>query len=97
MGDEGWAALVIHPDDDVGVALRALDPGSARVRSGDDVIIAAIVEPIAFGHKFALRDIVAGGMVRKYGDPIGVAVSDIRAGTLVHIHNLRSNRGRTAG
>ena len=30
-----WSAVVLHPADDVAVALRPLDPGLISLRSGD--------------------------------------------------------------
>lgn len=96
MDEEGWGAVVIHPDDDVAVALRALERGAVRVRRGDAVIVATLAEPVALGHKFALRDIAPGEAVRKYGDSIGVAACPIKAGAHVHVHNLRSERARKA-
>ena len=53
--------------------------GEIRVRLRDDV---------PAGHKVALRDIPAGGQVRKYGQVIGVATGPIAAGDHVHTHNL---------
>ena len=44
---------------------------------------------IAFGHKVALEAIGAGQPVVKYGQPIGRATRDIRAGEHVHVHNCR--------
>lgn len=49
------------------------------------------VEVRGDGQKYALCDIPAGQDVRKYGFPIGHATQDIRAGTLVGPHNLKSN------
>ena len=45
------------------------------------------------GHKYALRDIPAGGEVVKYGMPIGHATQNIPRGGHVHVHNLASNLG----
>ena len=45
---------------------------------------------IPAGHKKALRDIPKGQPVIKYGQPIGVASRDIRAGEWVHSHNLHT-------
>lgn len=42
------------------------------------------------GHKFAIRDIAKGENVVKYGFSIGIAKEDIKAGTHVHSHNLRT-------
>ena len=47
-------------------------------------------EGIPAGHKIALRDIAAGEKVIKYGNPIGIAQEDIKAGQWVHSHNLKT-------
>ncbi len=46
---------------------------------------------ITSGHKYALCDISSGENVIKYGQPIGHATQNIRAGELVHTHNLKTN------
>ncbi len=43
------------------------------------------------GHKHALRDIAAGENIIKYGNPIGHATCDIKAGEHVHTHNMKTN------
>lgn len=43
------------------------------------------------GHKYALRDIKCGENVIKYGNPIGHATEDIKAGDHVHTHNTKTN------
>ncbi len=43
------------------------------------------------GHKHAVCDIKKGENVIKYGFPIGHATADIKAGELVHSHNLKTN------
>ena len=48
----------------------------------------APLEDVPAGHKVALCDIPAGGVVVKYGHPIGRATHPIRAGAWVHTHNL---------
>ena len=53
-----------------------------------------VTERIPFGHKFAIYDISKGAQIVKYGEKIGIATQDIRAGQHVHIHNLESGRGR---
>lgn len=50
---------------------------------------APVAPGIAFGHKVALEFIAAGQPVVKYGQPIGHATRDIRAGEHVHVHNCR--------
>jgi altronate dehydratase small subunit len=92
-----WDALVIHRDDDVGVALRDLAAGAAaRARQGDGVLSVTLRDAIPLGHKFALRPIASGAVVRKYGEAIGEASVAIDAGGHVHVHNLRSRRARAA-
>ena len=48
-------------------------------------------EGIPAGHKQALRDIAQGDFVIKYGQIIGRATKDIKAGEWVHTHNVRSH------
>ena len=84
-------ALVISDRDNVATALQQLDAGHALELNGLSVVT---LEPIASGHKVALRAIAAGEPVVKYGSPIGLASADIAAGAHVHTHNLASARGR---
>ncbi len=46
---------------------------------------------IPAGHKYALREIPKGEYVIKYGEIIGRAKEDIRAGEWVHTHNVASH------
>ena len=85
------AALVISERDNVATALQPLDPGTNLTLGGASITVG---DPIPSGHKVALRDIAAGEAVVKYGSPIGVATSGIRAGAHVHTHNVASSRGR---
>ncbi len=78
-------AIRLHPDDDVAIAKANLSAGTTVVGTGPDVRVAQLI-PV--GHKFALRDVPAGGIVRRYGQVIGFACRDIRAGDHVHVHNL---------
>ena len=75
------AILKLDPEDDVGVATRALRAGEAL----DGVVVA---EDIPAGHKVATRSLAVGDIVRKYGQPIGQATRDIGAGAHVHVQNL---------
>ena len=43
------------------------------------------------GHKYAIRDIKCGENIIKYGNPIGHAICDIKAGEHVHTHNTKTN------
>jgi len=90
-----WAALVLHADDDVAVALRDLAAGTQiDVRRSETILRMAIREPVPLGHKFALRTLAAGTPIRKYGEVIGAATTPIEAGAHVHVHNMASLRAR---
>lgn len=88
-------SIRIHHTDNVATALEALPAGAdvdpAHDSSRTPVIL---IDPIDFGHKFAIREIPAGEAVVKYGASIGRASRHIRAGEHVHVHNTESNRGR---
>ena len=77
--------LVIHPDDNVAVALQPLERGTKIPEIGT-----ALAGDIPAGHKIAIRPIAAGGPVVKYGLPIGAATQMIAAGEHVHTHNVRT-------
>ncbi|HQJ08920.1 MAG TPA: UxaA family hydrolase [Deltaproteobacteria bacterium] len=76
----------ISPEDNVGVALVNIAKGEEIRPSSGPAFRAA--EDIPYSHKVALEDIRAGGPVRKYGEEIGYARTDILKGGWVHTHNL---------
>ncbi|MEP7207663.1 MAG: UxaA family hydrolase [Casimicrobiaceae bacterium] len=91
-------ALVLHADDNVATALRALAAGAlVRVLGGGTDRQVRLRQAIPLCHKFALVDLAAGGVVRKYGEAIGTAREAVVAGAHVHVHNLASQRARKAG
>ncbi|MDQ6691174.1 MAG: UxaA family hydrolase [Candidatus Dormibacteraeota bacterium] len=81
--------LKLHPRDNVAVAVRPLEAGELVVLEEETV---AVAEPIPFGHKLALQMIPKGGDVRKYGEVVGRATSEIGCGHHVHVHNVVSAR-----
>jgi len=78
--------IQLHPRDNVAVARVALAADS-EVQRADGAPL-QVRAAIAAGHKLALRDIAAGEVVLKYGQPIGVASRPIAAGEHVHVHNV---------
>lgn len=82
---------MLHPEDDVAVALRPLPAGETVQIDGQTLILSTTI-PMA--HKLALRAIAAGQPVRKYGETIGEARTAIAAGDHVHVHNIISRRAR---
>lgn len=80
-------ALQVACEDDVAVALQALERG-AHVKVGG--VALELVDPIARGHKFAVRPIAAGEKVHRYRAPIGIASRNILLGEHVHDHNVHT-------
>jgi hypothetical protein len=80
--------VVLSPRDNVGVAVS--DIGAGRpARSAEGVAVVAR-ESVPLGYKIALGPIAAGEPIVRFGVPVGIATSDIEAGQLVHVHNVRS-------
>jgi len=82
--------LVIHPRDNVAVALKNLVPGEQATGKGIPGFPA--LGEIPASHKLALRDISAGEEIIKYGESVAVSTRDIKKGEWVHTHNLESQR-----
>ena len=57
-----------------------------RINKNDNVDI-----NLSDGHKYAAQDIKAGENIIKYGNPIGHATCDIKAGEHVHTNNVKTN------
>jgi altronate dehydratase len=82
--------LIIHPRDNVAVALRTIGAGEkvlALSREGFPAL-----EGIPVSHKIALRDILAEEEIIKYGETVAVSLRNIKKGEWVHTHNLESKR-----
>jgi (2R)-sulfolactate sulfo-lyase subunit alpha len=95
---DGPGFLAHRPGDSVAVAVRDLPPGPAAggYLDGTSIDPVQVLDAVPLGHKVALRDIAAGADVIEYGVRIGTAVTPIRTGELVHVHNLRSARWQTS-
>src|SRR5919202_6279293 len=78
-------AIVLKPEDDVAVAKLPLEPGTVLDDGGRRIEVRQAIKP---GHKIARRDVARGGVVRRYGQVIGFATTDIAVGEHVHSHNL---------
>lgn len=81
----GQQTVRLNPADDVVVALADLPAGPVRLADGTTLTLAA---PVPRGHKLAVRSVRSGEPVRKYGQVIGYAATDIEPGNHVHTHNL---------
>ncbi len=86
-------AMIIDGKDNVAVAIEQIAKGETAtyVWEGKEISLPAL-EDITIYHKLATRDIAKGEPVVKYGEHIGVAACDIKAGQHVHVHNVESHR-----
>jgi hypothetical protein len=79
--------IIMNPDDNCATALEEI-PKNSEVQIGNISII--INQNISLGHKFALKEITKGELVKKYGQSIGIATENIKKGDWIHTHNLTS-------
>ena len=83
-----FQAIAIHEKDNVGVLLADVSKKEEVPIGGQQTLVVAARDDIRFGHKIALVDIPQGGIIQKYGHPIGMATRKISAGEHVHVHNV---------
>ncbi|MCX8038158.1 MAG: UxaA family hydrolase [Candidatus Sumerlaeia bacterium] len=87
MASESARVLLLSENDNVGVALTAIAPGTRLSVAGAEL---TAHDKVPAGHKIATRAIAKGESVIKYGAPIGEATRAIAAGEHVHVHNVKS-------
>lgn len=95
MAPESAPHFLVHNEGDhVAVAVQNVEPGRARVvyMDSEREALIEVLEPVPLGNKVALADLPDGGEVIEYAGRIGISRAPIRAGQLVHVHNLRSAR-----
>lgn len=80
--------ILLHPDDNVVICVRAIEAGDILPVSGGTI---PAREGIAIGHKIARVPIGSGEKVIKYGAPIGSMIAPVVAGQWVHMHNMKSD------
>ncbi len=78
--------LLIHPDDNVLVALRDLDAGTLISFKGQSF---PLLEPIPAKHKFFIQDIPAGEGVIMYGTLVGKLQQSAKRGELMTTDNTK--------
>ncbi|EAL3629745.1 UxaA family hydrolase [Campylobacter coli] len=79
--------IIVNEKDNVATALRDF-------KKGEKVANIELLNDIASGHKFALKDIKKYEIIIKYAEAIASASCDISTGEWVHIHNTAGIRGR---
>lgn len=90
---------IIHlqQKDNVATAVKDIKAGetiSYRDSEGKELSV-QVREDITLGFKIALTDIAEHQSVMKYGEIIGVATCPISKGSMVHLNNLQSTRGKS--
>ncbi|CEJ09824.1 UxaA family hydrolase [Phreatobacter sp. AB_2022a] len=96
-GTTGAPHLLVHEKKDtVGVVVvEGLKAGTDMLavvtHDNSDFRITA-KQDIPIGHKVALKNIKKGDTIWKYGQDIGKAVADIKAGEHAHVHNIKTKR-----
>jgi altronate hydrolase len=86
--------LLVHPKDNVLVALTDLTKGE-EIRAGSDPLV--LVTDVPAKHKFATRALTGGDPVIMYGSPIGKAVVPIQRGEAITTQNVRHHAAAVNG
>jgi len=88
--------LVHDKQDTVGViVVEGVKTGqelTGWIMEDDSTIHIKALNDIPIGHKLATQPIANGATIIKYGNDIGRAVSEIRAGEHAHVHNVKTKR-----
>ena len=81
--------IFIDPKDCVVTIAAEAHPGDVvSYLNGTEKIEVKPLDNIPIYHKMAIKDVAKGEKVIKYGQLIGIAGSDIKAGQHVHVHNI---------
>lgn len=94
MSEVKTNAMIIDEKDTVAVAIETIAAGDTAVwldKAGGLRQVTAVTD-VPIYHKFAVRDMAKGEPVVKYGEHIGLAADDIKAGCHVHVHNVENHR-----
>ena len=89
--------FVVHDDgDSVGVVVvEGVEAGqklTGWIMDQNKTIEFTVKNAIPIGHKLAIRDLVVGDTVIKYGIDIGRVVAEIKQGEHLHVHNVKTKR-----
>ena len=81
-------AIQLSAHDNVLIVCQDIKAGEILRHNNIDYVIE---KSISIGHKIAVRDIVMGENIIKFNIPIGSAISNIKKGAHVHVHNIKSD------
>ena len=80
--------IQIHPSDNVLIIRSSILPGDTEMIGDNEILFD---KPLGLGHKIALKNIMQGEQIIKYGVPIGSALYNINIGEHIHLHNMKSD------
>lgn len=78
--------LLIHPNDNLMVALQDLSEGEQVSWEGTTY---HLVTAVAAKHKFATVDLIVGDIVTMYGVPVGKVTTAIKKGERITVNNIK--------
>ncbi|TFG30471.1 MAG: altronate hydrolase [Promethearchaeota archaeon] len=81
--------IIMNSEDNCATTLTDVPKDEELQINGGKII--KLNQDISMGHKFALRDINKGELIRKYGEIIGIATEDVKPGDWIHTHNIKSH------
>ncbi|MFX1277057.1 MAG: UxaA family hydrolase [Promethearchaeota archaeon] len=80
--------IIMHTEDNCATALDRISKDT-EIEINDYRI--KINQDIDIGHKIALKNLKKGDLIKKYGEIIGIAIDEIKAGDWIHTHNIKSH------
>ncbi len=84
-------AVIMNENDTVVTVTKNVSAGEiVTYILNDEIISVKATSDIPINHKIAVKDVRVGNEVYKYGEKIGHATSDIKAGDYVHTNNLEN-------
>lgn len=87
-------AMIIDEKDTVAVAIEPITAGDTAAWLDKAGVLRQVTAAtdVPIYHKFAITDMAKGQPVVKYGEHIGLAAGDIKAGCHVHVQNVENHR-----
>lgn len=82
--------VLLNEKDNVVTTIAPVGKGDFIIVEGETTFRIEAEETIPLYHKASISVIPKGSLVYKYGQPIGVAITEIAAGCHVHTQNLVS-------
>jgi hypothetical protein len=90
-------AFVINPADNVATAVDSISEGEVKLIGHDGLESVHARESIKFGFKIALRNFEPGDSIIKNNIVIGYAIAAIPMGSMIHLHNMKSDFDERSG